>query len=175
MTTGAEWRATDERTGGQKGRKPAQPSLFPRAAITLFSWLRRSPIDALQQWWVSGETRHLWEAAERACQRLGVYAEECLAKVYGYGAKKYEPRNWERGYPWSWAYDAALRHAWAAEAGEWYDSESYLPHWAHFVWHCITLLTFMETYPEGDDRPWRQQRTTQGGGQHDEHSASSTL
>ena len=32
-----------------------------------------------------------------------------LARVYQYGAKKYAPRNWEKGMDWSRMYDSAMR------------------------------------------------------------------
>ena len=34
-----------------------------------------------------------------------------LARLYGIGAKKYDDRNWEKGYEWSKSYAAMQRHA----------------------------------------------------------------
>lgn len=79
-------------------------------------------------------------------------ALEEVAKVYGYGTRKYAPRNWEKGYAWSWSYAALQRHLMAFWRGEDTDVESGLPHLAHAAWHCLTLLTFCENYKEKDDR-----------------------
>ncbi len=75
-----------------------------------------------------------------------------LARVYGYGAGKYDDHNWRKGYVWSLSYAAMQRHLRAFWGGEDYDPESGLPHLAHAAWHCFTLLTFMEEHPEKDNR-----------------------
>lgn len=75
-----------------------------------------------------------------------------LARVYGMGAKKYEDNNWRKGYRWSLTFGACMRHLWAFWNGEEIDPESGLPHVAHAMWHCATMLEFMESYRDGDDR-----------------------
>lgn len=75
-----------------------------------------------------------------------------VARVYGYGAEKYERDNWRKGYAWSLSYDALHRHLAAFWSGEDIDPESGLPHLAHAAFHVLTLLTFSEEFPEGDDR-----------------------
>jgi hypothetical protein len=75
-----------------------------------------------------------------------------VARVYGYGAKKYSSRNWERGYLWSWSYGALQRHVNAFWGGEDIDGESGLPHLAHAVFHLLALMEFGRTHPEKDDR-----------------------
>lgn len=75
-----------------------------------------------------------------------------LARVYGYGAGKYDDHNWRRGYAWGLSYAAMQRHLHAFWSGENFDPESGLPHLAHAMWHCTTLLTFMTEHPEKDDR-----------------------
>ena len=79
-------------------------------------------------------------------------AMEQVARVYGYGTRKYAPRNWEKGYAWGWSYAALQRHLHAFWRGEEVDKESTLPHLAHAAWHCLTLLTFCARYREKDDR-----------------------
>jgi hypothetical protein len=69
-------------------------------------------------------------------------ALEEVAKVYGWGATKYDDRNWERGYKWGLSYAAMMRHMAAFWRGEDYDPESGLRHVAHAVWHGLTLLSF---------------------------------
>lgn len=76
-----------------------------------------------------------------------------LARVYGRGAKKYSERNWEKSYPWSWSYDALLRHAQAFWGGEDVDPETGLYHLAQVAWHAFALLEWQRTHPEKDDRP----------------------
>ena len=75
-----------------------------------------------------------------------------LARVYGRGAAKYEDRNWERGYNWGLSYGAMQRHLVAFWGGEYNDEETGLPHLAHAMWHCCTLMQFQENFPEMDDR-----------------------
>jgi hypothetical protein len=75
-----------------------------------------------------------------------------VARVYGYGARKYADRNWERGYNWSWSYGALQRHVNAFWGGEELDPESGLPHLAHATFHLLALMEFGRTHPEKDDR-----------------------
>jgi hypothetical protein len=75
-----------------------------------------------------------------------------LAKVYGYGAKKYAPRNMEKGYPWSWSFSAMMRHCWAFWRGENIDPESNCHHLAHCAWHCFTLMDYVMRGVGTDDR-----------------------
>lgn len=87
-----------------------------------------------------------------------------LAELYGRGALKYEPRNWERGYDWSLSYAAARRHMALFWQGE--DFDKHAPECAedcvlhtgahHLVcamFHLAALVKFGETHPEFDDRP----------------------
>ena len=84
------------------------------------------------------------------------YALEQLALVYGLSCQdhggKYEPRNWEKGYPWGWSFRALFKHALAALRGEWLDPESGLPHLVHAAWHCLTLVTYFHYKLGTDDR-----------------------
>lgn len=75
-----------------------------------------------------------------------------IARVYGMGAKKYDPHNWRKGYDWGLSYAALMRHITAFWQGEDLDPESGLPHVAHAGWHCLTLLTFMKEHGDLDDR-----------------------
>ena len=87
-----------------------------------------------------------------------------LAEHYGKGARKYEDRNWEKGYPWSKSFAAMLRHAWRFWGGE--DFDSHTPtcakdctkhtgshHLTAVAWHAFAMLEFTATHPERDDRP----------------------
>lgn len=76
-----------------------------------------------------------------------------LARLYGKGAIKYEPRNYERGYEWSKSYAAMQRHLNLWWSGQDIDEETGVPHVINAAWHCFALALFMETHPEFDDRP----------------------
>ena len=75
-----------------------------------------------------------------------------VAAVYGFGAKKYADRNWQKGYSWTWSYDALQRHLNLFWAGEFLDSESGLPHLAHAIFHCLALMYFHNNSIGKDDR-----------------------
>lgn len=75
-----------------------------------------------------------------------------VAKVYSFGAEKYEPYNWCRGYDWSLSFSSLIRHAEQFWSGQDIDEESGLPHLAHAVFHCLALLYFMENHQDLDDR-----------------------
>lgn len=78
-----------------------------------------------------------------------------LAERYGYGASKYDVRNWERGYDWSLSYDAMLRHANAFWEGEEFDPDyPESPHLAAVAFHAFALMHFCSDakYSKFDDR-----------------------
>lgn len=75
-----------------------------------------------------------------------------LAEHYGRGAKKYEERNWEKGYKWSLSFAAMMRHAWAFWRGEDIDAETGSPHLVAVAWHAFCLLEFAQRHPKMDDR-----------------------
>jgi len=76
-----------------------------------------------------------------------------LAEHYGKGARKYEERNYERGYKWSLSFAAAMRHLQQFWGGEDMDGETGCKHVIAAAWHCFALALFMKTHPELDDRP----------------------
>lgn len=75
-----------------------------------------------------------------------------VARVYSMGSTKYAPYNWSKGYDWSLSFSSLLRHAEQFWSGEDTDEESGLPHLAHAVFHCLTLIYFMEHHTALDDR-----------------------
>lgn len=76
-----------------------------------------------------------------------------LARVAGYGANKYAPFNFLRGYNWSLSQNAGARHSLQFWAGEDIDPESGLPHPAMEAWHALTKLSFLLRGIGTDDRP----------------------
>lgn len=86
-------------------------------------------------------------------------ALEMLARNYGRGARKYDERNWERGYDWSLSFAALNRHLWQFWNGEDMDEEVGLPHLTCVLFHAMALLQFQlhpEKYAEFDNRPSTQ-------------------
>lgn len=80
-------------------------------------------------------------------------AMHALAEHFGYGAEKYEDRNWERGVDWSLSFAAMQRHLWAWWGGEDADPDGTSTHLAAAMWHCAALITYTTTHCELDDRP----------------------
>ncbi len=79
-------------------------------------------------------------------------AMEEVARVYGFGATKYEDHNWLRGYKWSLSIASAFRHLVAMVLGQDRDPESGCLHTAHLAWHALTLTTFILRKLGTDDR-----------------------
>ncbi|AEK09995.1 hypothetical protein FDH96_gp084 [Mycobacterium phage Rey] len=75
-----------------------------------------------------------------------------LAEHFGRGALKYADRNWEKGYEWGKSYAALCRHLTQFWAGEDIDPETGSKHIIAVAWHAFVLATFMDRYPEFDDR-----------------------
>jgi hypothetical protein len=88
---------------------------------------------------------------------IPVYAQVMKARVHGFGVFKYPDEgtqpNWKKGMPWSWMYDAAMRHLLAFWAGETINPESGLPHLAHAAWMLDTLMEYEHKQLGTDDRP----------------------
>lgn len=78
-----------------------------------------------------------------------------VAKVAGFGARKYARNNYLKGYAWSLSYDALQRHLNLFWSGEGNDPESGLLHLAHAAWHCLALIAF-SIHELGTDDRWRQ-------------------
>ncbi len=78
---------------------------------------------------------------------------KALAELYGRGAQKYSADNWRKGYSWSLAYDAMIRHANAFWGGQNRDPETGALHVIAVAWHAFTLAYFIVRYPQYDDRP----------------------
>lgn len=76
-----------------------------------------------------------------------------LAEHYGRGAKKYEDRNWEKGYNWSLSYDSLNHHLNKWWQGEDIDPDNGSPHMVAVAWHAFALLEFALAHPEKDNRP----------------------
>lgn len=79
-----------------------------------------------------------------------------LGSVLAAGAKKYAPRNWERGMKWSVCYACCLRHLLKWFSGEDKDPETGLSHLYHALCNIAFLIEYEQTCPELDDRVKRK-------------------
>jgi len=84
---------------------------------------------------------------------LPVDAIEAITEILDFGARKYAPRNWEKGMDWSRVYRATIGHLFKWWAGKGPDEETGKSH----LWHagcCILFLISYELRGVGqDDRP----------------------
>ncbi len=79
---------------------------------------------------------------------LPANAIDQLARVLTFGANKYEANSWQNVENGLERYRAALlRHTFAIQNGEVYDSESGLPHSAHAMC-CAAFITELEIMKE---------------------------
>lgn len=105
---------------------------------------------------------------------IPVFPRSEVARVYGYGCKKYAPNNWRKGYRWSLSLDALYRHISKFEWGQSLDVDpckrhsdsgegwqpdceflecgSGLHHLAHAQFHLNTLMEFERLGLGTDDR-----------------------
>lgn len=83
---------------------------------------------------------------------LPFYPLWAIANVLTFGAKKYAPWNWTKGFLYSRLIGATMRHLGAWSSGEDKDPESKMSH----LWHaacCLVFLIWMEKFrPDLDDR-----------------------
>lgn len=75
-----------------------------------------------------------------------------IARVMGYGAKKYDAHNWRKGLAWSRVYAAVQRHLLAWQSGESEDPETGISHLAHASCGLMFLLEYSKTHVHLDDR-----------------------
>lgn len=75
-----------------------------------------------------------------------------VAKVLGFGAEKYAPNNWRKGFAWSRLVGAALRHLTSWNEGENKDPESKISHLAHAACMILFLLSHEIQKLGTDDR-----------------------
>lgn len=79
---------------------------------------------------------------------------EGVARVLGFGAKKYAAHNWRHGINYSRLISASYRHLGAINKSEDIDEESGLPHAYHLGCCVMFLASMMKTRPDLDDR-WK--------------------
>jgi hypothetical protein len=104
---------------------------------------------ALGSWQEDGDVKHLYTVLTNL--KLEGWPE--CAFVLEYGRAKYAAWNWAKGFAWSVPFACAARHLMHIIGGEHADLESKHPHRGHVFANVVMLLTFHDTFPEGDDRP----------------------
>jgi len=78
---------------------------------------------------------------------------EGVARILQFGAKKYSPRNWEKGMDWSRVFSSMNRHIWAWWNGEDNDPETGLSHLDHIACNIAFLQAYRNRKVGKDDRP----------------------
>lgn len=79
-----------------------------------------------------------------------------VAKVLTFGAKKYDPWNWQKGFSWGRLAGACLRHLFSWLSGEDNDPETGLSHLAHAACCILFLLDHTILDLGQDDRRNKQ-------------------
>ena len=78
-------------------------------------------------------------------------AQEGLVRVLTLGAKKYEPRNWEKGMSWSSILASLKRHLAAIEKGEDFDLETGEFHIDHVQCNAHFLSAYLKSGPNDEN------------------------
>lgn len=74
-----------------------------------------------------------------------------MVQVLMYGAKKYEPRNWEKGLSKEEILESMLRHVFELLKGNLIDSESNYPHIGHIMCNAL-FYSYFTTVDETNAR-----------------------
>lgn len=119
-------------------------TLVPPELIEAVTGIGSAPRE-LHDWWRGTGPMNV-DLVKQALECSGhpTLGALAVAEVLNFGAKKYAPRNWEKGLTYSCCYNSAMRHALKALGGEERDAESGLPHWAHFAWNVMAIYVFQE-------------------------------
>lgn len=148
---------SDERgSGARKSSGKVPYDLLPLKVVLDRIKLNDDDMDAVlscMALWQAGNDASLEDALDVLCvdDDLTDFAGAC--RVLEYGQKKYKAWNWAKGMPWSVPLGCIVRHCLAVEEGVERDEESGQRHTDHVICNLLMLLTYRDTYPEGDDRP----------------------
>lgn len=123
-----------------------------KSAVRLtYEWFKHTYMDNLEA------TGTKYDSEKPRTDLLDPDALEGLAKVLGFGAKKYSAHNWRGGIVYSRLLGAIIRHTLAINRGENLDPESGLPHVDHLGACWMFLSNMMKTRPDLDDR-WKKDK-----------------
>ena len=78
-----------------------------------------------------------------------------IARVDDYGASKYAPFNWQKGYSWNLSISALFRHIFQFLRGTSIDPETGCHHLAHAAFHLFTLMEYERCGKGTDDRGFK--------------------
>ena len=107
------------------------------------------PLIALDMFLFSRKSSYALLAIYFFCEKRGwdkVTAILEVSKHFEDGARKYSPRNWERGIPFSRYVDSGVRHYL-----KWLRGDDDEPHDRAFVWNMLCLVWTMHNHPECND------------------------
>ncbi len=145
----------------QKYEQPPTTLLGTRAnagklRYDLFPWTEVSVSDA--EYSVSDVFAglHIWYTGKPFRLDIAVPRRQVrgIVEVLSFGARKYVPREWEKGLRFAETFASAARHAQAWASGEHVDPESGLAHESHFWCNVLFLLVFTARgRTDLDDRP----------------------
>ncbi len=131
--------------------------LLPLGIIGLF-W-SDDVLCCIEQYIRHGCLDYLWIVIKQIQQTYYPSLPDLLldvSKHYEDGAKKYEPRNWEKGQPLSVYIDSGVRHYLKFKAG--LTDE---PHLRAFIWNILGAMWTHWNLPEMIDLPFKE-------GEHDQ-------
>lgn len=97
------------------------------------------------------DEKHLFEAIDDFCACIGSDRATMvleMAKHMADGAKKYPPRNWEKGIDLHCYVDSGVRHMLKHARG---DNDE--PHSRAFIWNLICCVWTLRHHPELNDLP----------------------
>ncbi len=147
--------STERGSGARFNTGKPDMSLVP-LSIVADCWRKTRPdsihvevLGLLGAFQASGNTQCLYAAM----QLMGHDAWKDCAKVFEYGRRKYAAWNWAKGMAWSIPVACAARHLLAVLEGQSLDPESGESHDGHTMCNLVMLVTFANTYPEGNDLP----------------------
>jgi hypothetical protein len=96
--------------------------------------------------------RHLAPHYAGGWQGANWNALECMLDVLIFGAKKYEPNGWKKGYKISHCSNSLYRHIVLVSKGELVDSETGISHYGHILCNLMFMSYWIDYKPELDDR-----------------------
>jgi hypothetical protein len=79
-------------------------------------------------------------------------ALECMLDVLVFGAKKYAPNNWKKGYKLTGCANSLYRHIKLLANGERFDEETGISHYGHILCNLMFMSYYVDYQPTQDDR-----------------------
>lgn len=132
----------------------SEPDFRPAPTPPLPDGKAASPLSSSQPSSSLGSRQCRDDPSKLLFQLIPPEAEEALARALSYGTKKYAPRNWEKGLPWSETIGSLRRHLNAFMKGETHDDESGLLHTDLLICNAAFLCTMVARRPDLNDLPW---------------------